>query len=955
MHLNKITALIFCILALTVSAIASDPIRLPNGLTITPDAAPHSLVLPLNPGLPGRRDLTMGEAVTTSMSPDGRTLLVLTSGYNKEGPEKFNEYVFVFDVSAGTPRQLQAVPVANSFCGLTWNPNNQEFYVSGGVDDRVYVFSKNTDGKFSRAATIPLGHPRGNGLLSNAPAPENAEAPKPMVAGIAVNQSGTLAVVANFYNDSISTIDLKTRKKTGELDLRPGVHDKSKAGVPGGEYPYWVAIEGNDKAYVSSSRDREVVAVQLSGSLSIRKRIPVAGQPNRILLNKEQTRLFVALDNTDAVAAIATEGDTVAATFAITAPRTIMEGVKFPKGANPNSLALSPDEQTLYVTNGGTNSVAVVALQNSGAGTVAGLIPTGWYPNSVSTSADGKFLYVINGKSVPGPNAGNCRGDVNAPNVRDCEKTPNQYVYNLQKASLLTLPVPGAVELAALTNRVAENNRFDWVRSTTPDSVIAELQRRIQHVIYIIKENRTYDQVLGDLEVGDGDPSLAEFPEPITPNHHALAKRFVTLDNFLDSGEVSGVGWNWTTAARTTDYTEKTVPLEYAGRGFQYDWEGTNRYVNVGIESLSERVKAQPSLSPSPNVPADPDLLPGTADVAAPDSVSGDAGTGYLWDEALRAGKTLRNYGVFIDLGHYNNPKTNKGYVPISKDPFKEGVIQSIPTKKALFDHTDPYFRSFDQNNADFYDFKEWEREFDQYAAKGELPNLSLVRFAHDHFGNFGTALYGINTPGMQIADNDYAVGMLVQKVANSPFRDNTLIFVIEDDAQDGPDHVDAHRSIAYVVGPYVKQNAVVSERYTTVNMVKTIEAVLGMAPTSLFSAAAAPMSEVFDLNQTKWNYNALVPELLRTSQLPLPLRTAENSLPRTPWAEQFAKDLHNAAYWQKRLGDMDYDEEDKLDTPRFNRELWKGMMGSRKPYPEIRSGQNLRENRSVLLQRPPL
>src|SRR5262245_48040332 len=203
------------------TAFASDPIRLPNGFSITPDAAPHSVLTPLNPGMPGRRDVTLGQPVNTVLSPDGGTLLVLTSGYNREGPQRFDEHVFVFDVTSFPPRQIEALPIPNSFCGIAWNPNGQEFYVSGGVDDRVYVFTRTSPTRFTRTAAISLGHARGNGLLSNLPAPQNAAAPKPMVAGLAVNQLGTLAIVANFYNDSISFIDLKTRKKTGELDLRP--------------------------------------------------------------------------------------------------------------------------------------------------------------------------------------------------------------------------------------------------------------------------------------------------------------------------------------------------------------------------------------------------------------------------------------------------------------------------------------------------------------------------------------------------------------------------------------------------------------------------------------------------------------------------------------------------------------------------------------------------------------
>ena len=942
----------FAALALVVAclsprpALASDPIQLPNGLAITPDAAPRSVLTPLNPGMPGRPDVTLSQAVTTSLSPDGRTLLVLTSGYNREGRQSFDEYVLVFDVTAYPPRQTQALAVPNTFCGLAWNPDGREFYVSGGVDDKIYVFAaRGSAGRFARAGAIALGHQRGNGLLSNAPAPMNEGAPKPMVAGVAVNRSGTLAVAANFYNDSISVVDLKTHRKTAELDLRPGVEDRAKSGTPGGEFPYWIAIRGDDTAYVSSPRDREIDVVSLGAGPSVAARIRVPGQPNRLILNRAQDRLFVALDNADAVAVVDVAANRLLRTFTVVAPARLLGAGALPHGANPNSLALSSDERTLYVTDGGTNAVAVVGLRADGSGDVTGLIPTGWYPSSVS--ADEGHLYIVNAKSVPGPNVGNCRGDVQAPDVPDCWKTPNQYVYDLEKASLLSLPLPPSAELDALTERVAANNHFDRLRSPA-DPVIAELRRRIRHIVYIIKENRTYDQVLGDLEVGNGDPSLAEFPEPLTPNHHLLARRFVTLDNFLDSGEVSGVGWNWTTAARTTDYTEKTVPPNYAGRGFMYDWEGTNRGVNVGIASMADRVKAQPELQPDPATPADPNLLPGDADVAAPDSLSGEAGAGYLWDEALAAGHTVRNYGVYCDLARYEDPDTNPGYLPISKTPFADKRLQAVPAKASLAARTDPYFRSFDQNNADFYDYQEWAREFDEFVANRNLPDLSLVRLAHDHFGSFGTAKYGINTPGLQMADNDYALGLLVQKIAHSPYKDDTLVFVIEDDAQDGPDHMDAHRSIAYVVGPYVKQAAVVSERYTTVSLVRTIEALLGVLPASLFSAVTPPMTGVFDLGQRAWTYDAVVPGLLRTSELPLPPAGAADA-PAGTGALAFARDRHPSAYWQTRLGDMDYDEEDKLDTPRFNRELWKGMMGDR-PYPLIRSGKDLRIDREALL-----
>jgi DNA-binding beta-propeller fold protein YncE len=403
------------------------------------------------------------------------------------------------------------------------------------------------------------------------------------------------------------------------------------------------------------------------------------------------------------------------------------------------------------------------------------------------------------------------------------------------------------------------------------------------------------------------------------------------------------VGWNWSTAARTTDFTEKTVPPEYANRGLTYDWEGTNRNVNVAQPAIADRVKTQPLLAIVPQLGADPNLLPGSADVAGPDGPAGESGLGYIWDEALRAGLTVRNYGFYIDQSYYQGtPATNPVYLPISTAPAANNMIQAFPAKNALLNYTDPYFRGFDLNNADFYNYQEWAREFDQFVANGQLPNLSLVRFPHDHFGSFGSALYGLNTPGLQASDNDYAVGLLVQHVAASPYAGNTLIFVLEDDAQDGPDHIDAHRSTAFVVGPYVKQGAVVSEPYNTVSMVRTMEVILGLSPSSLYSAAAAPMTDVFDPYQKTWTYNAVVPTLLRSSKLPLPQLQERRAQP--PLRAQ-----RPGSYWQKKLGGMDYSEEDKVDTPRFNLELWKGIMGN-KPYPTERSGQDLRENRKALL-----
>ena len=298
----------------------------------------------------------------------------------------------------------------------------------------------------------------------------------------------------------------------------------------------------------------------------------------------------------------------------------------------------------------------------------------------------------------------------------------------------------------------------------------------------------------------------------------------------------------------------------------------------------------------NPSIVADPDLLPGSADVAAPDSNKGEAGTGYLWDAALRKGLTIRNYGFYVTNLGSSNAMTPE----VLANPFAAGVKQVVAAKQALAPHTDVYFRGYDQNNADFYLFKEWEREFDQYAASGNLPNLSLVRLPHDHFGNFGTAKFGVNTVETQMADNDYAVGLLIQKVARSRFKDNTLVFVIEDDAQNGADHVDPHRSVAYVAGPYVKQGAAVSRHFTTVSMLRTIEDVLGLEPMGLYDGLTEPMAEIFDRNQKRWDYEAIVPEVLYTTQLPLPPKA-------TAKLGGAARPMRDAGYWATAMAEQNF------------------------------------------------
>ena len=965
-----LATLVFACMAARAYGQDAAPELLPTGMTITP-LLPRGVVFQtLNPGLPTLPDFKAGMAVTLALSPDGKTLLALTSGFNqnldasgKVDPATSNEYVFVYDVSRGTPAQSQVLQIrTNAFDGLAWRPDGKEFYVSGGPDDLIHVFVKQ-GGKWTESSSVPLNH-NGVGL--------GLYGILPVVAGLDVTRDGKHLLAANYENDSVSAIDLATHTVESELDLRPGIIDPQKSGTPGGTYPYWIVIKGDDRAYVSSQRDREIDVLDLSAMPNLRliDRLKLPGQPNKMILDHSGARLFVAQDNTDTVAVIDTSSNKVVAEIDTIAPPEIFENPARYKGAGPNSLALSPDEKWLYVTNGGTNSASVIRLREDGREDTArtvGLIPTAWYPNAIVVSYDGSMLYVANGKSIPGANPKACidtaavtsdYGDYSCANS-------NQYIYQIMHAGLASFPVPARGELKRLTRQVAENDGLRRHDDGDEDSAVSEyparqitrrdremmefLHRRIHHVLFIVKENKTYDQVLGDLEVGNGDPDLVALPEVLTPNHHSLARKFVTLDNTFCTGEVSGDGWNWSAAARVTEMQQKTIQLDYtfSARAPIYDFDGTNRNINVGIPTLRARIAA------NPDTPNDPNLLAGTRDVAEHDG-DDSPGAGYLWDAALRAHKTVRNYGFeYIDLNRYFVDPSDPAYIPVLRDPFRAGVVVSRATKPSLEPNTDPYYRGWDMAIADYWLEKEWEREFDGFVAHDNLPNLELIALPHDHFGDVGPgggAIDGVNTIETQMADNDYALGRIVEKVSTSKYWDDTLIFVIEDDAQDGPDHVDAHRTVAYALGAYIKRGEVISTRYSTINMLRTIEDILHLQPMGLNDGLQPPMTNVFSHERRPWVYHPIVPEILRTTQLPLPPETQGNTLVETARIKAFLHPPRDAAYWGAQTRGLDFTRSDHADTGRFNRVLWAGLMGDDVPYPVARSGRDLRFQRHELL-----
>jgi DNA-binding beta-propeller fold protein YncE len=941
---------------------------LPTGRAITPTAADGSIFQFLNPHNPLAPDLTLNGAAAVAVAPNGQLLAIITSGYNtfadaagKFPPALDTEYLFLFDITATKPRQLRAFPMRTTLQGLSWAPSSNQVYVSGGVDDVVHEFTNDGHG-FKPGRTFSLTHEGWVGGPS-AVLSDSASA----VSAVCVSPDGWRLLVANYMNDSVSLIDLGSGRIVVEQDLRPGIIDKRHRGQPGGSYPRALVWVSPNLAYVASERNREIITLNiLADKITVVRRIRVPGQPVALVANRRGSRVYGALDTSSQAAVIDTSRNRLLELIDTVAPPTLFQNKSRLGGANTNGLTLMPDQRTLLVTNGGENAVAIVKLGDSAVGEaggtsgksdeerdektesrsiVVGLVPTGWYPSGIATSPNGATWYVVNGKSPTGPNKRWCNNpDLTKPTCLP-EKhihnpydnlisfSENQQIEQLEKGGFLTTPAPGPLELARMTKLVARNNRMDKPDQThAEEQLFSKLRQRIKHVIYIMKENRSYDQILGDLKGANGDPRLTLFPEKITPNHHAIARNFVTLDNTLVSGEGSIQGFMWTYSGQTNDHDERVEPLGYVGRA-SIDGYGTNRGINVGLATSEER-HAQ-----IPTSPTDPDILPGTQDVNATDGPNGMEGLGFLWDLALRKGLTIRNYGLSPDqhnnLGGYTCVDHCEA-LPVVHDAFTEGVRVYWPSKASLIPYSDHWFRPFNPAYPEFWRVKEWKREFDEFSRQGSLPNLSMMWLGSDHIGWFGLAIDGVNTPETQMADNDYAVGSVLEAVANSPFAKDTLVVSIEDDCWDGWDHVEAHRTVALFAGAYVRHHAVVSTRYTTVNVLKTVEEILGTGSIGLNDALAEPMADVFDPNGGEWSYKAVLPDILYTTKLPLP--PSGHTISDAP--------RRSAGYWTKAMEGQDFSGPDRVNPSTFDRALWRGLKGQT-PSHATGARTDLRQNRT--------
>ena len=740
-----------------------------------------------------------------------------------------------------------------------------------------------------------------------------------------------------------------------EYDLRPYATSGAQDGTKGGTFPYAVVLNGAT-AYIGSDRDREVVVVNVASQTagSLVARIQTDGNPNGMTLSADGSTLYVAQDNQDQVAVIDTATNKVTHKIDTRGPAYLDFPAKT-TGAAPTAVAINPAKKLLYAVNAGSNSIAVIPLSGRHAFRTVGLLPTAYDPTDVAFSADGSWMYIINGKSDTGPNPGYGYGNLAFiqyitppggpfPGGNAAESlrllANNQYQFQLEQASLVSAQVPDSEDLRDLTTQVAANNGYQ-VEPSEPDTrVMNFLRSKIKHIIYVVKENRTFDQILGDLGNGsNGDPSLTLFGEAVTPSFHRMARNFVTIDKFMDPGDGSMDGWSWSMRGRVTNTETLTQQINYArvNRGLSYEVEGQNRNIPANLNSTAARdFFYDPTGATMPYSNSTSSLKGGTANILAGDgdhaATDGPTGyqQGYIFNAVLNTGGTVRNYGWMANTPGSIGTIAN----PIS-DPFAAGVIQTTTANQLLYQNGfyDPYFRAYDQAYPDVWRFNEWNREFQQFVANGDLPSLEMIRgLSHDHTGSFSSALGGVNTPELQQADNDYAVGLLVQAVAHSPYAKDTLIIIIEDDSQDGADHVDSHRATTYFVGPYVKQHAVVSTHYSQPNVLRTIEDIFGTEHINLNTYYARPMADVFDIKSSgAWTFNAVASTLLKLTTLGLDPNTVKFA------AGPDLKPTHDAQYWAEKTRGFDFSAEDRVPAELYNKILWEGLKGTAAPAVKTR------------------
>lgn len=769
-----------------------EKVQLPNGWTLSP---------------PGR-SLPLGDLpLNIAVSADKKLMAVTNNGQSVQSIQL---------IDPKTEKVLDNMVVPKSWYGLKFTADGKKLYASGGNDNWILEFAI-VNKKLQLKDSIALGKKW----------PE-----KISPAGIEIDDARKRMYVVTKEDNSFYVIDLAKKEVIFKKPL--------------GTEAYACLLSPDKKhLYISLWGDDKVVKIN-TRTLMPEDGIEVGDNPNELLLNKKGTILYVANANDNSVSVIDI------AQWKVTEVLNAALYPDAPAGSASNGLALSADEKTLYVANADNNSLAVFDVSKPGFSKSKGFIPTGWYPTNVKVI--GKKIFVSNGKgftSLPnakGPDPTKKDQEVNYQHG-DYKKQQSriQYIGGLFKGTMSIIDEPAAAQLAAYSKMVYSNTPYTKEKELhakgeagNPIPMKVGDASPIKYVFYVIKENRTYDQVLGDMPEGNGDTSLVLFGEKITPNQHKLAREFVLLDNLYVDGEVSADGHNWSTSANATDYLEKTWPTGYGGRGGNYDAEGT-------------RAIANPK-------------------------------KGFIWDYCQRAGISYRTYGEFAD-------------------DYKANI-------KVLENHFCPYYTSWDESIRDTTRFYQWKREFDSLLAVNAVPRFNSLRFINDH--TEGQRI-GKPTPFAHVADNDLAVGLFVEYLSKSPIWKETAIFIIEDDAQNGPDHVDAHRSTAYLAGGFVKRKLVDHTMYSTSSMLRTMELILGLPPMSQYDAAAEPM----------WRCFTSTPDLSPFQSVAAIVDLNEKNTKNTASA---------------RLSEtFDFSREDRIPDLVFSEVIWKAVKGEDSQMPAPR------------------
>ena len=766
-------------------------VRLPNGWQLSP--AGRSIPL---------GDLPLNLALSSSK----KYLAVTNNGQSVQSIQL---------IDTRTEKILDSKIIPVSWYGLKFSSNEKFLYASGGNDNRILIYAI-INNKLQLSDTIILG---------------KKWPVKISPTGIDIDDAAGLLYVVTKENNSLYIIDLLSKQIVKELPLG---NESYACLLSPDKKELYISLWGGDKVLVFDTQKKQVVA-----------EVAVGDNPNELLLNKKGNLLYVANANDNSVSVVDVKKRTqVEVLNAALYPNA-------PEGSTSNGLALSTDEKTLYVANADNNCLAVFNVAVAGRSRSKGFIPVGWYPTNIKVV--GKKIFVSNGKGFS--SFANPTGPVPVKPDQLVErhlgdtsvKVRSGYIGGLMKGTLSIIDEPNLATLAAYSKAVYKNTPYTKAGELSaagekgnPIPMKVGAASPIKHVFYIIKENRTYDQVLGDIPEGNGDKDLVLFGEKITPNQHKLVKEFVLLDNFYADGEVSADGHNWSTAANATDYLEKNWVTSYGGRGGSYPGEGKIKVANPK--------------------------------------------RGFIWDYCKRAGVTFRTYGEFADNGQANIPVLEGNFCP--------------------------YYASYSLQVKDTTRFNQWRQEFDSLVAANALPQFNSLRFGNDH--TEGLRL-GRPTPFAHVADNDLAVGMFIEYLSKSPVWKESVVFIVEDDAQNGPDHVDAHRTTAYVAGPYVKRGFVDHTMYSTSSMLRTMELILGLPPMSQYDAAAEPMWRSFTGNANLKSFKSV----------PANINLDERNTATTASA--------------KLSETFDFTKEDRIPDLIFSEVIWKAVRGEHSVMPAPR------------------